>query len=416
MRTWIIGATWVVLLAVLPQAGRAQVPGVPGAGAPAGAAGVPTAAGAGGAAPAAAGGAAPTAAPAAAPRNLWSFLCPTQAQKQNCQQKFCKSQFGQLINNTLKPIGALSGGILGPPCPAVDPAALALPAESAEGAAARIKKDEANAKARAAAVRYLATVDCRYWPEAQDALVNALRADRNECVRLAAAHALGSGCCCTKVTILALTRSVNGTKDNDPAEPSPCVRAAAWASLQHCLSCFAEEVTQPEVPPELPPKAEPSPKEPPPETAPPPNPIETLPQPNKIQQVAFGSEPKKLFPRGAGSSVPLTPGAPRPTVPMYPATYYRSLTRLSVPDVLAEARQALKAWRPPPAATELARTEAPGLFEIIGKAFERPPSPEPPLLPVRRGTSRVGSGRPAGDNPATLLRPQTWTPQGNAGS
>ena len=37
-----------------------------------------------------------------------------------------------------------------------------------------IQADEAGAKAHRANVRYLGTVDCRYWPEATEGLINAL--------------------------------------------------------------------------------------------------------------------------------------------------------------------------------------------------------------------------------------------------
>lgn len=177
------------------------------------------------------------AAPAAAPNNLWSFLCPTPEQKAACKDKLCNSKLGQLMNNGLRPMGALSGGLIGPFCPGFTQDDLKKPADSAEGAAGRIKKDTADAKARVAAVRYLATVDCHYWPEAQDALVNALRADRNECVRFEAALALGSGCCCTKKTIEALSIAVSGSEaDNNPRETSERVRSAALAALEGCLA------------------------------------------------------------------------------------------------------------------------------------------------------------------------------------
>src|SRR5207237_2362732 len=127
-------------------------------------------------------------------------------------------------------------------CPpaARDPADLAKPSDSPAGAAAKIKADEAAAKARREAVRYLGTVDCHYWPEAQDALINALRADRNECVRLEAAWVLGRGCCCTKKTIVALSITVAGSdRDGNPYEDSDRVKAAAAAALAHCLGCLA---------------------------------------------------------------------------------------------------------------------------------------------------------------------------------
>jgi hypothetical protein len=162
---------------------------------------------------------------------------PTMDQKTACKEHICSTQFGQLINNSLLPVGAFTGGLLGPCCPPYTQADLKKPSDSAEGAAAKIKADEAGAKARVAAVKYLARVDCSYWPEAADALVNALRADKNECVRFAAAQALGSGCCCGKKTIVALSIAAAGSdRDGNPAEKSERVRMASQAALEHCLA------------------------------------------------------------------------------------------------------------------------------------------------------------------------------------
>jgi hypothetical protein len=106
----------------------------------------------------------------------------------------------------------------------------------AEATAAKIKASEADAKARVAAVEYLGTVDCTRWKEATKALVNALRADPNECVRYAAARVLNSGCCCNKDTMEALRICVAGEdKDGNPPETSPRVKAAAFNALQNCL-------------------------------------------------------------------------------------------------------------------------------------------------------------------------------------
>ena len=120
-------------------------------------------------------------------------------------------------------------------------------AAGAQAVAGKIMKDEADAKARVAAVEYLGTVDCRYWKEARDALINALRSDRNECVRYAAARVLGSGCCCSKEVIEKLRIVVSGEEDKDPAEASPRVRAAAFAALQNCLAKVPEVIPPEEV-------------------------------------------------------------------------------------------------------------------------------------------------------------------------
>jgi hypothetical protein len=118
---------------------------------------------------------------------------------------------------------------------AIDNAIANLPPDSAGGAAAAIKKDEADAKARRLAVRYLGTVDCFRYPQASEALRLSLRADPNECVRWEAALALRNGCCCTNAIIKALEMTVTGSKaDGFPEEKSDRVRAAAAEALARC--------------------------------------------------------------------------------------------------------------------------------------------------------------------------------------
>jgi hypothetical protein len=142
----------------------------------------------------------------------------------------------------LAPVNMISGGIIPSLCPPNMPTAGELNSDNpAIKAAAEIQKDTAEAKARAAAMRYLATVGCYYWPEAQDALIAGLRKDKNECVRWEAAKALGSGCCCTKKTIEALANAISSNPtDAAPAEQSDRVKTMAEASLQHCLECYRE--------------------------------------------------------------------------------------------------------------------------------------------------------------------------------
>jgi hypothetical protein len=108
------------------------------------------------------------------------------------------------------------------------------------GAAAKLDVDTMTAPKRVAALKKLAGADCRYWPEAEDALAGALRGDRSEDVRYAAAVALQSGCCCTQKTILALDAAVSGLeRDGFPAERSVRVRTAACVALNKCLRCAA---------------------------------------------------------------------------------------------------------------------------------------------------------------------------------
>jgi hypothetical protein len=227
-KVWITG----LMLLLIAVSAQAQVPAIPAAPA----------------APAAAG-AVPAAAPAG---HLWSLICMTPDQKANLKNCFCNSALGKMISTTAGPLALYSGGLLGSFCPTGPTAAdLASPADSPGGAAARIKQQEAEAKKRRADVRYLGTVDCHRFPEAEAALISALRGDTNECVRLEAALALNRGCCCTKPIIDALTATVTGsTKDNFPEETSQRVRSAAMDSLQHCLACYRQKIDP--VPPEKP--------------------------------------------------------------------------------------------------------------------------------------------------------------------
>jgi hypothetical protein len=243
------GALWVGLVAWAGLTSRlvAQVPATATPGVPA----APTTT------------AAPTtAAPTtSSPTTLWSFLGISQQNCQKCKTCLCQSTAGQLLNSMTAPFTLATGGLVPPLCPPTIPNLANLENVSPEeGAAAAIKADEAGAKARRAAVRYLGTVDCHYYPEAEKALISALRSDRNECVRWEAAMSLSRGCCCNKNTIAALTLVVTGEeKDKNPAETSGRVKAAAAYALQICLCRYQGHITAPQAPPEPPPEPEPPP-------------------------------------------------------------------------------------------------------------------------------------------------------------
>lgn len=180
--------------------------------------------------------------PVAPQRTLWSFLGCSWEQKEACRREICKMPIGQMLNNASAPLSAMTGGLIPSFCPQT-PTPEQLADKGAVGAAAKIQADEAAAKERRAAVRYLGTVDCHYWPEAGKALIAALRSDRNECVRYEAALALANGCCCNKSTIEALIIVLScSDRDNFPKETSARVHAAARVALDKCLSCF-EDVT-----------------------------------------------------------------------------------------------------------------------------------------------------------------------------
>lgn len=208
--------------------------------------------------------AAPGAVPAAAPAQpatLWSFLGLTPENCERCRKKLCSKPIGQLLNSMLTPLSFATGGLMHPLCPPgpdaddlkklMDPNSNASPAEQA---AAAIKANVAGMKDRIAAVRYLGTVDCHFFPDAEPALIAALRGDPLECVRLEAALALGRGCCCTKKTLAALTiAATGGNSDKNPAETSPRVRAAAMRSLNCCLNQIGLPMPDAPVRPEFPP-------------------------------------------------------------------------------------------------------------------------------------------------------------------
>lgn len=194
-------------------------------------------------------GAAGVATPAASP-TLWSFLGLSKAQKAACLQQLCANPLlGPAANAMLAPMSVMTGGLFGGLCP--PSSAFGQGGSPAQQVASAVAADEASAKERVAAVEYLATVDCHYWPDVEEAIIASLRTDRNECVRYAAAKALITGCCCGKKTIEALQIVVNRSEvDGNPSENSDRVVAAACLALQRCLAVYCES-REPE-PQELP--------------------------------------------------------------------------------------------------------------------------------------------------------------------
>jgi len=189
------------------------------------------------------------AAPAPSPGFFGALGGACQGLMKHCKQ----SPLKQLLKNTLKPLSAATGGMIGggphgsgaavPPAPA---AAKPPPPPPAVKAAAKIKAEAKTLKARREAVRYLGTLDCHWYPEAEAGLIAALRADRNECIRLEAALALRQRCCCTKKTMAALQIAASGSnRDGNPGERCVRVRWAALEALQACLlQCTTEEFEQ----------------------------------------------------------------------------------------------------------------------------------------------------------------------------
>ena len=236
-----------------------------------------------------------------------------------CFKGCCNTPLGKLINGAFQPIEMATGGVIPSPCPGPnDPSKHGggggsnSPAGGPPGpqqAAEAIKKDQAQAKARVEAVKYLATVPCHYYPEAEAGLILALRTDRSECVRWEAAHALAQGCCCTKKTIEALKIVVSGSqRDGNPSEKSFRVKVEALNALEHCLAMCGDagEPQRPELPAPMPQ----------PETIPTP-----LPQPKRPE-----------LPLGQDGGTQATPGVQQ-------VNYYEEVEKQPTATLLAEARR-----------------------------------------------------------------------------
>ncbi len=185
---------------------------------------------------------------------VWSRLGIDPLQREYYRRKAARTPLGQLRAKLREPLTKLTGGLI-PPFAPKTPSVAELKDPGPVGAAAKAKLDRAGAEERIKAVKYLATLDCHYWPEAEEALIGALRADRNECVRYEAAVALLNGCCCTCKVTVALSIAVScSDADGNPSERSARVRAVAAHALDRCLSsaCCAPELPPlvPLVPPE----------------------------------------------------------------------------------------------------------------------------------------------------------------------
>lgn len=364
-KAWISGLLGVALVTTTA---RAQVPPPPGPVSPP--AGIAAAATGGGPSAVA------VASPAAAPRTLFSFFGISAENCAKCRDKLCQSQLGLLLNNAMGPVSAISGGIIPPICPPVlnaeQMAALAAKSgpNGAEAVAAKIKADEADAKARVAAIEYLGTVDCRHWKEAEIAIMNALRADRNECVRFAAARVLNSGCCCSKEIVKVLKITVAGeTSDGFPAELSPRVKGAAFSALQNCLMNFPDVI-----PPE------------PPKVDPPPPPLER--EPGSPAPLPIPLTPEPMTREGA----PATYLAAGHSVPRQPLSYQERLQQESLAQVVNEARSTLAAISQSARPPAILLTGKRSVYHSMIKARQDlTTGSQPP-----RGAGRVGQGNGAG--------------------
>ena len=297
----------------------------------------------------------------APPRTLFGFLGITKANCAACRAALCQSQIGQMLNSGMTPLSGLSGGLVPSLCPTT-PTAAQLAADQAaggaQGVASEIKADEAGAQARVAAVEYLGTVDCRYWPDAEPALIDRLRADRNECVRFAAAKALGNGCCCTKKTIAALTLVVDcESSDGNPPERSDRVKSAAFAALTNCATRYQPpKPVRPEDPEE------------------PRRPENPDPEPRAVRSISY--------------------------------TYYAKVAEKPMAVVLDEARRALDRARTSPDGDAILPTGSRSVAQALAKAVATTPTPaalpQAALVPPPGPPSRIA--------PAPAAREKATTP------
>jgi hypothetical protein len=336
------------------------------------------------------------------PRTLWGFLGLGKEQKEFCLRKLCAKPIGQLINNGFAPLSTLSGGLISGFCPKT-PSIADLADAGAVGAASAIQLDEAGAAKRRAAVRYLGTVDCHYWPEAEDALIGALRGDRNECVRYEAALALGSGCCCTKKTIEALTIVVScSDRDGAPKETSYRVHAAAQAALDHCLACFNPPTAPAPAPVPTPeggatPETKSQEKLPPPATIPPITPTSAKQSDEKFElgeaKPFTPPDAKKPGDQGVVFAAGTSTKKPAPDRPVGFA-YYAKITQVGWAPLLAEARKT--AANPkiivPPSDKSLASLIAQASSDMPGEPAMPKPRPAN-LLDKLRGPAPFGSSQ-----------------------
>lgn len=172
-------------------------------------------------------------APPPAGGGFWQSVCASCAAK---KAALSNSPLCKLLKNALGPLSALTGGMVPG---TTGPSQQDLGAPGTVGAAAKIQQDQKEAGKRREAVRFLGTIDCHWYPEAEAGLVAALRIDRSECVRYEAARSLARGCCCTKTTIEALSICVAGDdRDGNPAENSLRVQLMALEALSRCMSHY----------------------------------------------------------------------------------------------------------------------------------------------------------------------------------
>ncbi|NOX55129.1 MAG: hypothetical protein GXP27_11980 [Planctomycetes bacterium] len=219
------------------------------------------------------------------------------------------------------------------------------PVDSAKGLAAKIKAQQLDAKNRAKAAKFLGTVDCVAYPEAQEQLMKLLQEDPSEKVRLAAAKALKEqfhrghdphpgkkklrrfdtcrGCCPKPEVLNALSERAYGYDDEGcPLEPSPRVREAIAEALNECCECWYAGYTEEVIPQPAEEEAAPRKEEAEPQAAPPAEPVTPkkeekapVPPPEDPGRKASKATGAVLRPVPQRGSIPPAPDAVPQSVP-----------------------------------------------------------------------------------------------------
>lgn len=270
--------------------------------------------------------------------SIWDCLGVAQAGK-FIRERICATQFFTAFNAFLGPLGKVLG--IGP--------SLANPAFANEGGAmglaSKLKAEEAKAKLKVQAIKYLGTLDCNCYPEIVDVLLASLD-DCAEIVRYAALQALHKkcadvdacgkhrftfgptgeecaccrGCQCQKKVVerlndLLLERDPNGCLK----EKSERIRCLATQMIEECLSRH-------QLPPQSAPEQAPRPDivpVPVPDRAPAPRP-DARPS-ARMSQPTTGDKPSPFFsswmktkPASMTTSKPVAPAAQQPMMVQMP--------------------------------------------------------------------------------------------------
>jgi hypothetical protein len=266
----------------------------------------------------------------------------------------------------------------------------------AEISAAKIKMDESQARARRAAVRYLSSVDCFFYPEAEAGLVAALRSDRSELVRYEAAMALGNCARLTDRMVEALNMTALAVElDGNPMETSDRVRLAAKAALERGVSRGAvlRPIPQAHILPPvvdwLPPVAPMLPMLPPVPVAPPPM--------EPMQRMPAGTE--ALLPDTSPMSYPAL-GAPMMMPAVWQAAYQLPTSPPMMMPVAYQMPAMMPAYQPGPAPTALVSAQEREQAEMVSngavKMTTAPPTPAaaaPRNRPLMQFLSSLGWSR-----------------------